>query len=89
MGSRAGEVLSSTGQSLWQLMPREISMEQQLWCVELSCLSSGLEPVSDTLKVVYSTLFGLLLNVLAPLMAIREIPQEPICGWPHSEDMAF
>ena len=60
----------------------------ELWCVELSCLSSGLEPVSDTLKVVYSTLFGLLLNVLAPLMAIREIPQEPIYGWPHSADTA-
>ena len=47
VGSRADEVLSPAGQSLWQLMPREISVAgAALWCVALGYLSSGLEPAS-------------------------------------------
>ena len=37
--------------------------------------------LSYTLKVVHSTLLGLLISVLAPLMASGEFPQELVCGW--------
>ena len=33
------------------------------------------------LKVVYSTLLGLLLSILAPLLASGEFPQEPVDRW--------
>ena len=61
MGSRADEVLSPAGQSLWQLMPREISVAgAALWCVALGYLSSGLEPASVIpVRVMHSTLLGL------------------------------
>ena len=44
--------------------------------------------LSYTLKVVFSTLPGLLITVLAPLMASGEFPQELICGRSCSADMA-
>ena len=37
--------------------------------------------LSYTLKVVDSTLLGLLINVWAPLMASGELAQQPIYGW--------
>ena len=43
--------------------------------------------LSYTLKVVDSTLLGLLISVLAPLMASGEFPQEPIHRWFCSTDM--
>ena len=44
--------------------------------------------LSYTLKVVHSTLLGLLISVLASLIASGEFAQEPIYGWSHSADMA-
>ena len=77
VGSRAGEVLSPAGQRLHQLMPREVSVA---WSTSLVCgaqLSQQWSGVclSYTLKVVYSTLLGLLINLLAPLMAIGDLPR--------------
>ena len=60
-GSRADEVLSLAGQSLQQLMPREISVA---WSSTLGCAArlsqqwSG-NCLSYILRVVYSTLLGL------------------------------
>ena len=42
-----------------------------------------------TLKVVSSTLLGLLISVLAPLMPSGEFSQDPIYGWPHSADLTI
>ena len=44
---------------------------------------------SYTFRVVHSTLPGLLISVLASLMARGEFPQKPICGWSHSADLAI
>ena len=44
--------------------------------------------LSCTLKVVHSTLLGLLINVLVPMMPSVGFPQEPIYGWSRSADMA-
>ena len=91
MGSRADEVLSPAGQILWRLMPREISV---MWSSTLVCgawLSqqwSGAS-LSYTLKVLYSSLIGLLINVLAPLMSSVEFPQEPACRWPTLQTWMF
>ena len=53
-----------------------------LWCVELSCLSSGLKTASVIpLKVVNSILLSFLIRALALRMASGEFPQEPIYGW--------
>ena len=60
-----------------------------LWCVELGCLSSGLEPVSVTPWKWWTPPFWVYsVNVLAPLLASVEFPQKPICGWCRSADMA-
>ena len=82
-GSRADGVLSPAGQSLQQLMPREISMawSSTLVCgVQLSQQWSG-ACLRYTLKEVYSTFLGFLISVLEPLMASEEFSQEPICEW--------
>ena len=44
--------------------------------------------LSYTLEVAYSTFLGLLISVLAPLMASGDFPQEPVYGWSRSADMA-
>ena len=44
--------------------------------------------LSYTLKVVDSMLLGLLISVLAPLMASGDFPQGAIYGWSHSAAMA-
>ena len=63
--------------------------------MELGCLSSDLEPPQLYLEsgglfqvVLKETLLGLLISVLAALMASVEFPQEPICGWSRSPDVA-
>ena len=40
------------------------------------------------LEMVDSTLLGLLIIVLAPLMRSGDFPQEPIYGWPHLADVS-
>ena len=90
VGSRADEVLSPAGQSLWRPMPREISVA---WSSTLECgawLSQQWSGacLSYTLKVVDSMLLGLLISVLAPLMASGDSPQGAIYGWSHSAAMA-
>ena len=90
VGSRADEVLTPAGQSLWQPMPREISVT---WSCTLVCgaqLSQQWSEVhlSIPLRVMHSTLLGLLISVLAPLMASEELPQETMYGWSHSADTA-
>ena len=90
VGSRADEVLSPAGQSLWRPMPREISVA---WSSTLECgawLSQQWSGacLSYTLKVVCSTPLGLSISVLEPLMASGESVQKPIYGWPSSADMA-
>ena len=75
-GSRSGEVLSPAGQSLQQLMPREVSMTWSstlVYGARRSQQWSG-ACLNYILKVVYSTLLGLLISVWAPLMASREFP---------------
>ena len=61
VGSRADEVLSPAGRaSGGQCQGRSVWHGAALWCVELGCLSSGLEPASLYLESgVYSTLLGL------------------------------
>ena len=44
--------------------------------------------LSHTLKVVYSTLLGLLINASTPLTASGEFAQEPIYGWSPSANGA-
>ena len=61
VGSRADEVLSPAGQSLWWPMPREISVS---WSNTLVCGGQLSQECSGTcfsytLKMVYSTLLGL------------------------------
>ena len=76
MGSRADKVLSPAWQSLRQLMPREISVVRSSTLVcgaQLSQQWFG-ACLSYTLRVVDSTLLGLLISVWAPLMASREFP---------------
>ena len=90
VGSRAGEVLSPAGRSLHQLMPREISMS---WSSALVCgarLSQQWSGacLSYTLAVVGSTLLGLLISVMAPLLASGEFAQELIYWWSHSADVS-
>ena len=46
-----------------------------------ACLSYA--PASGALHPL-----GLLISVLAPLLASGEFPQEPICRWSRSADMA-
>ena len=90
LGRRADEVLSPAGQSLWWLMPREINMA---WSNILVCGAQLLAVVwaclSYTLKVVYSTLLGLLISVWVSPMASGKFPQDPIHGWSHSADMVI
>ena len=89
MGSSADEVLGPAGQSLQQLMPREVSMTWSstlVYGARRSQQWSGAR-LSYTLKVVHSTLLGLLISVLASLIASGEFAQEPIYGWSHSADM--
>ena len=90
MGSRADKVLSPAWQSLRQLMPREISVVRSSTLVcgaQLSQQWFG-ACLSYTLRVVDSTLLGLLISVWAPLMASREFPWEPLCGWSCFTDTA-
>ena len=89
-GSRADKVLDPAGQSLWWLIPREVSMA---WSSTLVCgarlSQQWSEPASVIpLRLMYSTLLGLLINVLTPLLASMELPQKPVCGWSCSADMA-
>ena len=61
VSSRADEVLSLAGQSLWKLMPRETSM---VWNSTLVCGAQQSQKwsrncFSYTLKVGYSTILGL------------------------------
>ena len=53
-------------------------------------VSVGSQPASPIpLEVVYSsTILGLLIVVLAPLMANGVLPQGPIYGWSRSADTA-
>ena len=90
VGSRGDKVLSLAGQSLWQPMPRKISVAwNALWCVKLVCLISGLEPASVTpLKWWTPPFWVFSINVLAPLLASVELPPEPIYGWSCSADVA-
>ena len=62
-------------------------MEQHagVWSLAVSAVVWSL---SCTQKVVHSTLLGLLINVLVPMMPSVGFPQEPICGWSRSADMA-
>ena len=83
-GIRVEEVLSSARQSLQWPMRREISVA---WGSTLVCEAqlSQQWPVaclSCVLKVVYSTLLGLFIIVLAFLMTSGEFL------WSHSADMA-
>lgn len=85
VSSRGDKVLSPLGQSLWQPMPREISMA---WSSTLVCRAQLSQQWSGaclryTLKVVHSTLlvFFFLLSVLEPSMASEEFSQEPTYGW--------
>ena len=55
VGSRAAEVLSPAGQSLWQLMPREISVE---WSSALVCGARCREPVCFKSGKCDSALYG-------------------------------
>ena len=71
-------------------MPREISV---VWSSILVCrvqLSQQWSRacLSYTFEVMHSTLLGLLISVLEPLMASREFLQEPIYGWSHCADSA-
>ena len=50
------------------------------WCVELSCLSSGLEPASVVTWKWCAPPSGSF-SVLAPLMASVEFAQEPVYAW--------
>ena len=90
VGIRADKICSPAGQSLPRPMPREISgYGAALRCVELGCLSNGMEPASVIpLRVVHSTLLGPLLNVFTPLLASGESPQGPFCGRSCSADRA-
>ena len=65
------------GRSAWN--------EAALWCMELGCLNSGLEPASVIpWKCCTPPFWVFLVNVLASLMPSGEFPQEPIYGWSHS-----
>ena len=90
MGSRADEVLSPEQDLQW-LMPRRdviVAWSSTLVCgARLSQQWSG-ACLSYTLKVVGSTPLGLLISVLAPLLASGAFSQEPICRWSRSGDMA-
>ena len=55
VGSRADKVLSPAGQSLWQLMPREISVE---WSSALVCGARCREPVCFKSGKCDSALYG-------------------------------
>ena len=44
--------------------------------------------LSYTWEAGYSTLLGLLIGVLAPLLASGDFAREPICGWARSADAA-
>ena len=71
VGSRADEVLSPAGQRLWWPVPREIGV---VWSSILVCGAQLPQQwpeacLSYTFRVVYSTLLGLLMSVLAPLRA--------------------
>ena len=82
VGSRAGEVLSPAGQSLQWPMPRETSVAQSSTLVcgaRLSQQWSG-ACLSYTWTVVDSTLLGLLISVLAPVVPSGEFAQEPMGG---------
>ena len=60
-----------------------------LWCVELSCCSSGLEPAPVVPWKWWSPPFCVFsIKVLAPLMPSAEFAQEPISGWSRWADMA-
>ena len=87
VGSRA-EVPSPAGQRLQQARAssgwcqgRSVWHGAALWCVELSCLSSGLEPVSvRSWKLCIPPFWVFSINVLAPLMPCVQFAQEPIYG---------
>ena len=81
----------SQSKHIWQGDSRKMSAHK-VWRRSLLCgarLSQQWPGIclSYTLKVVHSTLLGLLINVLAPLLASVELPQAPIYGWSHSADM--
>ena len=71
-------------------MPRETSV---VWGSPLAC-GTQLSPqwsgacLSYTWEAGYSTLLGLLIDVLAPLLASGDFAREPICGWARSADVA-
>ena len=71
VGSKADKVFSPAGQSLQWLMPGEISVA---WSSTLVCRAQLSQQwpgacLSYTLKVIYSTLLGLLISILAPMIA--------------------
>ena len=68
---------------------RSLGRGAALWCVELGCLHSGLEPASlIPWKWCTPPFWVFLISVLAPLMASVGFLQEPECGWSCSADMA-
>ena len=71
-------------------MPREISVAWSSTLVSRAWLSQQWSGacLSYFMKVVNSTLLGLLINVLASLEANEEFIWEPIYGWSLSADMA-
>ena len=70
-------------------MPKETAWHGAAYLyVELSCLSMVWSLPQLDLEMVDTTLLGLLIIVLAPLVATGELPQEPISVWSHSADMA-
>ena len=81
VGRKADEVPSPSEHSFWQPMPREISVA---WSSTVVCGLGSQQWsgtwLSYTLKVVYSTLLGLLINCLAFLMPSGEFSQGAY-GW--------
>ena len=73
VSSRTDKVLNPAGQSLRQLMPSTAWSSMLLCRAQLSQQWSG-ACLNYILKVVYSTLLGLLISVLAPLMISGEFP---------------
>ena len=87
VGSEVEEVLSQAGKSLWELMPKEISVAWSctLVCAQLSQQWSG-ACLSYTFTVVDSTLLDLFNKCLGPPASKWGICQEPIYGWSCSAD---
>ena len=78
------------GQSLQRPVPGDSSVA---WSSTLACGAQLCQQWSEAclpypLTVVDATLLGLLISVLAPLLASDEFGQQPMCGCSHSPDGA-